>query len=161
MRLKLFLFGAASFVPGVRNLPNKETGGTISAEFCYSVWQCHLVLAGQTNLNSNPKVIAELGPGDSSGIGLAALLCGAEKYYAFDVVGYANIQRNLSIFDDFLRLFKNKKDIPCDQVFPRVKPKLDCYSFPDFLMKKGCYTAWRRRGQRKSETQSNIMSPMV
>jgi hypothetical protein len=75
-------------------------------------------------------VVAELGPGDSLGIGLAALLSGAEKYLAFDVVEYANIERNLDVFDELTTLFQNRIDIPGDDEFPMVKPYLDTYAFP-------------------------------
>ena len=42
--------------------------------------------------------IAELGPGDSIGIGLAALLTGANIYYAFDIIQFASNQMNLKNF---------------------------------------------------------------
>ena len=54
----------------------------------------HLVMAHRSGLSTQPEVVAELGPGDSLGIGMAALLTGAEVYYAFDVVEYASNQRN-------------------------------------------------------------------
>lgn len=110
------------------------TGGTVSARYCYSVWLRHLVLAEKNNLNSDPKNIAELGPGDSLGTGLAALLSGADSYKAFDVVEYANLTRNLKIFDELVLLFQNKEPIPDDNEFPLVKPYLDDYSFPHNIL---------------------------
>jgi hypothetical protein len=79
-------------------------------------------MASNNGLNTYPKVVAELGPGDSLGIGLAALVSGAEKYFALDVVEYTNIERNLKIFDELVTLFKNKEDIPGEQEFPEVRP---------------------------------------
>lgn len=88
----------------------------------------------KNGLNTNPKIIAELGPGDSIGIGLAALISGCDRYYAFDVVEDANIERNLSIFNELVTLFRNKTPIPCDNEWPKLKPKLSDYSFPCDLL---------------------------
>ena len=91
-------------------------------------------MASNNRLNSCPKVVAELGPGDSLGIGLAALVSGAEKYFAFDVVECANLERNLKILDELVTLFKNKEDIPGEQEFPGVKPCLETYDFPQQIL---------------------------
>lgn len=115
-------------------LPFNKTGGTISARYCYSVWLRHMV-----SLKSNvpnfkiPEVIAEFGPGDSIGTGLAGLISGAEKYYSFDVVKYANPERNLKIFDELVELFKKRADIPSKDEFPHLKPYLDSYEFPNHI----------------------------
>ena len=65
---------------------------------------------------------------------MAALVAGAEKYFAFDIVEHTNIERNLEIFDELVALFKNKEDIPGEQEFPGVKPYLDTYSFPQQIL---------------------------
>ncbi|MBM4372890.1 MAG: hypothetical protein FJ098_14650, partial [Deltaproteobacteria bacterium] len=79
--LRQLLWGIATFVPGVRFLDRRGTGGTGSARYCYSVWLRHLVLAKDRGLlDQVPATVAELGPGDSIGIGLAALLSGATAY---------------------------------------------------------------------------------
>jgi len=96
MKIKRLLFGMATLIfPSISKYVGKGTGGTDSARYCYSVWLRHLVMAKKNDLNPYPKIVAELGPGDSIGIGLAALISGCEKYYGFDVVEYANIERNL------------------------------------------------------------------
>ena len=101
------------------------------------MWLRHLVLAARTaNLTSMPRVVAELGPGDSIGIGLAALLSGAEKYYALDLVRYSNLERNLEIFDALLSMFHSQMPIPDESEFPFIYPKLACYGFPEELLPK-------------------------
>lgn len=87
-------------------------------------------MADNNGLNTYPRVVAELGPGNSLGIGLAALMTGVEQYFAFDVVRHANIDRNLKIFDELVKLFANRTDIPGEDEFPRVKPYLGTYKFP-------------------------------
>ena len=90
---KALLSGLATWLPGYPVM--RRTGGTDSARYCYSVWLRHLVLlhASGRMRHRVPRVVAELGPGDSIGIGIAALLSGAEKYYAFDVVRYSDLDR--------------------------------------------------------------------
>ncbi|MDB3975738.1 class I SAM-dependent methyltransferase [Gammaproteobacteria bacterium] len=101
-----------------------------SARYCYSVWLRHMVKAHENGLSTYPKTIAELGPGNSLGIGIAALISGCEKYYAFDVVKFANSEKNLEIFDEIVNLFVNRTPIPDNTEFPAIKPYLDNYDFP-------------------------------
>ncbi len=131
--LKQVLFGIATNIPGVYDYFS-GTGGTDSARYCYSVWLRHLVMAEKKGLNTYPKVVAELGPGDSLGIGLAALISGCDKYYAFDVVKHANVERNLRVFDELVTLFQNREQIPGENEFPKVKPYLDDYRFPETIL---------------------------
>ena len=130
MNIKQVIFGLATFIPGVNKYFKIGTGGTESARYCYSVWLRHLVLANSNGLNCHPKIVAELGPGDSLGIGLAALISGAEQYFAFDIVEYANVDINLEIFEELVLLFRNRTNIPGPSEFPRVKPYLESYDFP-------------------------------
>jgi predicted SAM-dependent methyltransferase len=137
MALKPLILGVATFIPGMsylRELRTKGTGGTISADYCYSVWLRHLVHAQQNGLSKVPEIVAELGPGDSIGVGLAALLSGSEKYFAFDVVSYSDLQRNLNIFDELISLFRSRAAIPGAEKFPKIKPNLDCYDFPASIL---------------------------
>jgi hypothetical protein len=136
MKIKSLAYGMATFVPGVPKYRSKGTGGTDSARYCYSVWMRHLIMANKKGLNTWPKIIAELGPGDSLGIGLAGLISGSEKYYAFDIVEDAKPERNLKIFDDLLELFNGRSDVPGEDEFPRVKPYLGDYSFPEEIFDK-------------------------
>jgi hypothetical protein len=87
-------------------------------------------MASNNGLDARPKAVAELGPGDSLGIGFAALISGTEKYFAFDAVKHTNVDTNVRIFDELVALFKKKENIPGDEEFPRVKPYLENYDFP-------------------------------
>ncbi len=125
--------GAATLLPGRANLWVGATGGTVSARYCYGVWLRHMKMADRVGLNTHPQVVAELGPGDSLGIGLAALLSGARQYYAFDVVEYADLSRNLDVLDELIELFEDRAALPGDDEFPEMKPRLEDYGFPTFL----------------------------
>ncbi len=135
MKSKYILKGILKSIPGIEYLYqfNKTTGGTCSARYCYAVWLRHLILAYQSGLPSVPKIVAELGPGDSLGTGLAALISGAEKYYALDVKIYSDLKINLKIFDDLVLLFKEKANLPSPEEFPEMRPLLANYDFPHYI----------------------------
>ena len=126
--------GLASFLPGFQRFTNRASGGTDSARYCYSVWLRHLVRAHRVGLRSDPSCIAELGPGDSLGTGLAAVLTGADRYLALDFKAHARAQTNLRIFDELIALYRTRAPIPDDVEFPGIQPKLDDYRFPDHIL---------------------------
>lgn len=128
------LMGVATYIPGLPKVLSEGTGGTISARYCYSVWLRHLTMAYENGLSTQPNILAELGPGDSLGIGLAALLSGANKYYSLDVIEYASNKRNIEIFDELVELFKKREKIPDETEFPHVKPCLKTYAFPSHIL---------------------------
>ena len=132
-KIKPLIKGTITMVPGVKKLLNKKTGGTINARYCYSVWLRHLSKLNKIE-NKIPDRIAELGPGDSLGIGLAALLTGCNRYYALDVLKYWDVQRNLQIFDELINLFRSRADIPDNKEFPGVRPEIDNYDFPSGII---------------------------
>jgi SAM-dependent methyltransferase len=121
--------GAITLLPGVKKLFYKHTGGTINSRYCYSVWLRHLIKLNNVGCQI-PSTIAELGPGDSLGIGLAALLSGCRSYYALDVIKYWDTQRNLQIFEELIILFKNRSPIPDNVEFSKVIPEIENYDFP-------------------------------
>jgi SAM-dependent methyltransferase len=122
--------GIATYVPGLRRFSLRRTGGTDSARYCYSVWLRHLVKAAAAGLPTDPETVAELGPGDSLGTGIAALLSGATTYHALDVVSYAARDSNMRIMRELVDLFTRRESIPDEEELPRVRPLLDSYDFP-------------------------------
>jgi len=135
MNIKQLLYGISTYLPGLSRFHSKGTGGTNSARYCYAVWLRHLVMANQNGLLlTPPKVVGELGPGDSVGIGLAALLSGAEMYYGIDAVKHASSRQNIRILDELVDLFRRKENIPDEQEFINIKPHLDSYEFPSHIL---------------------------
>ena len=82
----------------------------------------HLVKAHENGFNTFLRNVAEFGPGDSLGVGFAALLSGSSKYIAFDAQPSISIKNNLKIFEEVLDLFSKRADIPDENEFPRIKP---------------------------------------
>lgn len=126
--------GITSYIPGMYKLSVGWTGGTNSSKYCYTVWLRHLIYANKYSQFKVPNKVAEIGPGDSIGIGLAALISGVNEYYAFDVVEYFNTERNLKIFDELVKLFKERQKLSDEKEFPNVKPYLDSYEFPSDII---------------------------
>lgn len=126
--------GMLSFLPWGLNLMKKGTQGTNSSRYCYSVWLRHLVKSNVGRKSPLYNVIVELGPGDSLGIGLAALLSGACRYIAIDSVQHANVEQNLKILNELVSLFNSKANIPTNEEFPNIKPLLDDYCFPERIL---------------------------
>jgi hypothetical protein len=114
-------------------MSRQRTGGTDSASYCYQVWLKHLTILWANGLREIPNTVAELGPGDSLGTGLAALLSGVEHYYALDVVKYANVSRNLIIFDQLVEMFRCRAR-GATSGWPPYDQYLDADMFPSHIL---------------------------
>ncbi|MCX7048139.1 MAG: hypothetical protein NTX50_21975 [Candidatus Sumerlaeota bacterium] len=117
--LKQILAGLISYLPGGNALLRaRGSGGTFSADYCYRVWLDHLSAAHEAGFDTQPSLVAEIGPGDSLGIGIAALLSGAGGYYALDAVPYAGAARDADIFGRLVELFRVRTRPTPDREFP-------------------------------------------
>ncbi len=130
IRIRTVVTGALSYVPGVMPLyrwaafrPNPAP-----AEMSYAVWLKHLVLSQPFRPASVPRIVVEVGPGLSLGAGLAALICGAERYIALDVVRFAPLAQVLPLFDRLVVLFTNRERHASG--FPSYESSLDASGFP-------------------------------
>lgn len=124
--------GGLTLLPVVNTWRQRRaaTGGTDSARYCYSVWFRHLLILTQHGFHLRGAHIGELGPGDSIGTGLVALLCGATGYTGLDVVPFsarANLQQLLG---ELVQLYTQQEPIPDQEEFPNVRPRLASYDFP-------------------------------
>jgi hypothetical protein len=123
-----------TYVPGVANqLAKRRTSGTASAKYCYEVWLKHLTMLWESGMRVIPDALAELGPGSSLGIGLAALLSGVRRYYALDVVGYANTECNLIVLDQLVDFFNKRLGRP-SKGWPDYDQYLDSNLFPGHIL---------------------------
>ena len=132
MQLRPILRGLKTYV--ATNPDRPGTGGSVSARYCYSVWLRHLILAAEAGCDSSPLSIAELGPGDSLGIGLAALLSGADHYHGLDVVRHARNETNATVFRELVGLFRERSTLAGPDEFPEVRPPLGSYAFPAHIL---------------------------
>jgi len=134
MQIRKILFGAATFIPGLNLYRMKTTGGSNDPLYCYSVWMRHLSMLAHYGMDTNPSVVAEIGPGDSLGIGLMALLTGSDRYIALDAVEFADMETSRTMLGELVKLINERADIASTEAYKKVKPKLDSYSFPVHIL---------------------------
>ena len=127
------LKGAATYVLPPR-FYNRRLSGTDSARYCYSVHLRHLIQLAQANGDTDPVRVAELGPGASIGIGLSALIAGAERYNGLDIKDYDVDDVSREVFEQLLLLFEQRAPIPDDHELPGVKPRLSNLAFPEEVL---------------------------
>ena len=120
----------------------------------------HLVADFESGLWTNPKSVAELGPGDSLGVGLAALVSGVEKYDAFDVVKHAQVKRNEATLDELVALFRQRAAIPGQDELPEVRPNLASYAFPSHILTETILAAALEES-RLRRIRESVMRPNV
>lgn len=134
MYLRPFAIGAATFVPGVTSLlTRKGTGSAASATYCYEVWLKHLTLLWANGMRRIPYTLAELGPGDSLGVGLAAMLCGVDRYYGLDAVPYSSTKSNLAVFEELVALVRARTP-RVRSGWPDYDAHLDARLFPSHIL---------------------------
>jgi hypothetical protein len=130
LRMRSLFLAVAARVPGLNGwIVNRGTGGSNKAEYCYGVWMKHMAFLHRAGMERIPDTIAELGPGDSFGVGLCALLCGASRYFALDVRPFANMERNLEVLEDLIALFQRRTGRPT-RGWPSFDHLLDEGLFP-------------------------------
>jgi hypothetical protein len=126
--------GLLSYVPALNDvLPSKTGGHTDSASYCYGVWMKHLTLLRAHGFPAIPQTMAELGPGESLGVGLCALLSGSSHYVGLDVIAHSNPGRNQAILNDLIPLFQNRASNP-DKGWPEFSSYLDERLFPSHIL---------------------------
>lgn len=126
--------GAATFIPGVAGFACGRSYGTDSPRYCYSVWLRHVVAMADCGIDTNFHTVAELGPGDSLGIGLAAILTGATRYLAFDAVPHARPSANRESLDALVGLLAARAPIPGRDELPEIIPDVASLEFPRALL---------------------------
>ncbi len=133
-RIRPIIVGNLKYSEFITNLLPIAAGATGNARYCYGVWMRHLTYLARFNGGTVPAKVTEIGPGDSIGVGLAALLSGSESYFALEVIKYWNSERNLRILNELIELFQNKEKIPGNDEFPLLQPIPDNYAFPSQII---------------------------
>jgi hypothetical protein len=135
MRLAPIARGLLTWFPAINDLISQRgsVGHTDSADYCFGVWVKHLTLLRAHGMDTMPRSVAELGPGESMGVGLAALLSGADQCFGLDVMPHSNPERNLRILEGLLPMFRNRAP-RTDQGWPNVNAHLDARLFPSHIL---------------------------
>lgn len=136
MRPRSLLSGILSYTPLYR-LRGQDPPQAPSARYSYAVWFRHLVTLHEHGVNVPPAVIAEIGPGSTLGAGLCGMLCGADRYHAYDQVRLRSADTDREILEELIRLVRERAPIPDEREFPGVLPRLKSYAFPGHLLPDG------------------------
>ncbi len=97
----------------------------------------HLLTLYNNGLASRPRTVVEIGPGDSLGIGIAALLSGVERYIAVDAVKLTDLADNLPVLGELVALFARASADSRRQRIPPMNADLAGYDFPAYLIDAG------------------------
>ena len=124
--------GLQTYLPGT-NRHWRRTGGTNRSPYCYEVFLKHLTLCYEAGMRRIPDSIAEIGPGDSIGIGLAALIVGSTRYHALDVVPYSLSGDNERILSELVQYFGERRPNP-SWGWPNYDHMMDDRFFPSRIL---------------------------
>lgn len=135
LRLGPVARGLLTYFPAIGDLvPEKAAGGaTTSATYCYGVWLKHLTMLHHHGFRGVPGTIAELGPGNSMGVGLCGLLSGSDHYVGLDVIAHSNTARNLEVLDSLAVNFRDRTS-NVDKGWPCFHALLDERAFPGHVL---------------------------
>lgn len=136
------LRGLATYLPGssylrrgepdARSLDEKQIAG--SARYVYCLWLRHLVRASSAESWVYPESLLELGPGDSLGVGIAALLSGVDQYAGLDAVRWTEPATNVGLLESLFELLRSREPIPGPAEFPHVGPSVQSLDFPAAIL---------------------------
>ena len=119
-----FVKGALTFVPGAQAiLPKPNAGQNPPTSYFYGVWLKHMSYL--TNLGAPmPTAVGELGPGDTLGLGLCALLCGVKRYVGLDIYPHTAVHENIRVLHELAPMFRTHAPRP-KKGWPDFDPLLD------------------------------------
>ena len=128
--------GSLTWIPFLNawRLRRGTTGGSDSPRYCYSVWLRHLVVLSNYGFSIRGAFVGELGPGDSIGSGLAALLSGAGRYVGLDIVPFSMRSDTEAVYESLVKMYLQRNSIPDQSEFTGIRPTLDSYSFPEEII---------------------------
>ncbi len=134
IRPRTVLTGALSFVPGVMPLYRRFAfhAQPVPPDIAYGIGLQSLPSAHANGLTCVPGSVVELGPGSSLGAGMAALICGAERYVGLDVVPFVPMNTVLPTFERLVELFKARVTLNPDG-FPCYPGALEASGWPTIL----------------------------
>jgi len=131
------LKGLASYIPFLHEIRSRQRmRAAATADYCYEVWLKHLCLLTKNGMDHIPESVVELGPGNSLGIGICALLSGSQNYYALDVVDFSASEDNRDLLRELVVAFKERRPKP-GTGWPNYDDCLNEDLFPDQILTDG------------------------
>lgn len=159
-KLKAIFKGILTFIPLVHHISQKikkTKHSSSNAEFCYNLWLRILIQLEDKHVTVKLNKIGELGSGGSFGVGICALLTGAQHYFALEIEKNADIQLNLKLLEELLVLFNNKTPL---KEYSTINIEVPDLSFPEHLIKPN-YTDQEFVNEIKNGILSNFKAGKV
>lgn len=126
--------GLATYIPGLYTIMSRrKLVRAGDAAYYYDLWIKHITLLWANGMRSMPKSIAEFGPGQSLGLGIAALLSGVGHYYALDVVLFESPDKSLAMLDAMIAMFHRRAGLSRTHT-PSFDQHLDEHRFPSHIL---------------------------
>jgi hypothetical protein len=127
--------GAATYIPFAYSLLGQKRmmPAGVTANYCYGVWLKHMLLVDEITGAGIPEVVAELGPGDTIGVGVAALLSGTSHYTGIDTRRFLDANATRAVAEELVELFRARQPFPT-QGWSEIRHLLDEQSFPSGLL---------------------------
>jgi SAM-dependent methyltransferase len=125
---KQIFLGLISYIPllhkNLAKIKSFKTGGTNNADYCISVFFKHAFLNNNDSLSMIDKDICEVGPGDSIGVGICALIFGAKSYTAFDSYKFMDNALNIDVFNKITQSLLQRNFQKSVELIKSINPKI-------------------------------------
>ena len=100
-----------SYLPILKRLLRKSGTSPVDGHYYYNIYNSHKQKLLEAGFVFPSKIIAEIGPGDSLGVGMCAILDGFEKYYAFDIISHSDLTKNIKVLNDLKQYYADKIEL--------------------------------------------------
>jgi len=160
MYTKKLIRGIISYIPVLKSIiPLIGTGGSNDAEYCLRIYSKHKDILITNGCVFPFGKIGEIGPGDSVGIGLCALVDGAVSYYGLDAIAHTNIHTNLQIFQELIDIY----EIENIDIDDKIKEELlwDIQNMNMLKSKIKYYAPWWNKDNIVNDSLDVIISTAV
>ena len=157
IRLKPLLGGLATWVvPAVAEAMARRNQPRVTADYYYTVWMRHVGTAAHFQGWNAPQTILEIGPGTALGTGIAALLSGAQKYFAYDANPLLQQGFDEQMFEELTALFRDRKDFAeRDRLIPSTSfPR---QLFPDEQLAQTLSEKWVARIKQSVQQRNDLI----
>lgn len=109
IRFKPLLGGlTTSLLPPIASVMARRNYPHVEAEYYYRVWLNHVRLAQHYGMWAEPETVLEIGPGSSLGVGVAALLSGVRRYWAYDANSLRQGCEEPRLLPDLVHLYQQQ-----------------------------------------------------
>jgi hypothetical protein len=97
--------------------------------YFYGLWTKHIAQYLDATGSKMPSTVVEIGPGASLGAGICALLTGAKRYFALDLIPHTTLDENLKTLDELVKIFRDREGVRNARGFPNYQHTLNSNFF--------------------------------